>query len=157
CALQDNEALARMAPDSLGRTYLEFMRGQNLSAEALVQASDAAESGVWPDGFSLYRERMRDMHDLTHVLTGYGRDPLGELCLLAFMFAHSHNPGVAMIVAMGLFRLPGRRAVFEAWRNGRKAEWLPGLDWESMLAQPLDVLRRKTKIAEPVRYLAPQP
>ena len=30
-------------------------------------------------------DRLRDIHDLQHVMTGYGRDTLGELCLLSFM------------------------------------------------------------------------
>ncbi len=99
---------------------------------------------------------MRDMHDLTHVLTGYGRDPLGELCLLAFTYSHTGNLGMALIALMGFLRIkswPVRRAVLEAWRHGRKARcWFPDMDWETLLPEQLDGLRRRFHIIEPARY-----
>jgi ubiquinone biosynthesis protein COQ4 len=38
-ALQDREGLARLAPGSLGRAYLDFMRQEDLTAEGLVAPS----------------------------------------------------------------------------------------------------------------------
>jgi hypothetical protein len=83
---------------------------------------------------TLFRNRMRDAHDLTHILTGYGRDPLGELCLLAFMNRHSKNLGQLLIVAMSWSRMPSkqRAAVIQAWRNGKKARWMIALDYEAL-------------------------
>ena len=37
---------------------------------------------------------MRDSHDLYHVVTGYGRDGLGEICVLTFGNAQFHNHGI---------------------------------------------------------------
>jgi len=158
-ALQDRASLAGLPPGSFGRAYFEFMKDQNLSADGLVQASQDWEREPLPPDMELFRQRMRDAHDLTHILTGYGRDPLGEICLLAFMYAHTRNLGMAMIVAMGLPRLPpaGRGAVVEAWRNGRKARWLQDLDFEALLPRKLETIRREIGIAEPVRYLAVAP
>jgi ubiquinone biosynthesis protein COQ4 len=157
--LQDNAAMAQHPPGSMGRAYRDFMAGQNLSADGLVAASESWELDAVPPEMSLMRERMRDAHDLTHVLTGYGRDPLGEMCLLAFMYAHTRNLGMAMIVGMGWPRLPGaaRRAVAEAWRNGRKARWLPEQDYEALLPRPLAAVRRELAIADPARYRAIAP
>jgi ubiquinone biosynthesis protein COQ4 len=98
---------------------------------------------------------MRDMHDLTHALTGYGRDPLGELCLLAFLYSHTGNPGMALIVMMGFARLENRaqrKAVIEAWWQGRKALWFTDMDWEAMLPQSLDALRRRFHVRRPDAY-----
>jgi len=98
---------------------------------------------------------MRDMHDLTHTLTGYGRDPLGELCLLAFLYSHTGNLGMALIVLMGFSRLQSsaqRKAVIEAWRHGRKARWFTDMDWEAMLPQPLDALRARFHVMKPDAY-----
>jgi ubiquinone biosynthesis protein COQ4 len=135
------------------------MEEEQLTAEGLVAASQSWETDPVPADVQLFRERMRDAHDLTHVLTGYGRDPLGEICLLAFMYAHTRNRGAALIVLMSLARMPRapRRAVFEAWRNGRKARWLQDQDFEALLPRPLDELRRELGIAEPVRYRAIAP
>jgi ubiquinone biosynthesis protein COQ4 len=93
------------------------------------------------------------------MVTGYGRDGLGELCLLAFMFRHTGNLGGALIALMGLGKFIrhgagriARAAIFEAFRNGGKSAWLPGLDWEGLLARPLDEVRRDLNIILPSRY-----
>jgi ubiquinone biosynthesis protein COQ4 len=157
--LSDRARLEMLPAGSFGRTYFQFMEQEQLTAEGLVEASQSWETDPVPADVSLFRERMRDAHDLTHVLTGYGRDPLGEVCLLAFMHAHARNPGMALIVLMSLSRMPraGRRAVFEAWRNGRKARWLQDQDFEALLPRPLDDVRREIGIADPTLYRAVMP
>ena len=154
--LNDRAALRALPAGSVGRAYFDFMQEEQLTAEGLVQASQAWEHDPVPADFELYRERMRDAHDLTHVLTGYGRDPLGEVCLLAFMYAHTRNLGMLLIAVMSLPQLPraARRAVFQAWRNGRKARWLQDQDFEALLAKPLDEVRGALNIADPGHYRA---
>lgn len=154
--LKDHAALRTLPAGSVGRAYLAFMEEEQLSADGLVQASENWERDPVPADVALFRERMRDAHDLTHVLTGYGRDPLGELCLLAFMYAHTRNLGMALIAVMGLPRLPraGRRAVIQAWRQGYKARWLQDQDFEALLALPLIEVRRALTIADPSLYRA---
>jgi len=154
-ALSDSAMLAALPAGSLGREYHRFMASENLSAEGLVAPSQAYRDDVVSADVALFRDRMRDMHDLTHVLTGYGRDPLGELCLLAFMYPHTGNRGMALIVLMGLWRLESRaarRAVIEAWRHGRKAHWFADMDWEAMLSQPLGTLRPRFDVTKPAAY-----
>lgn len=155
-SLTDQGLLAALPPSSVGAIYRDFMQAQNLDAAALVQASENWSAEVVPPGVALFRDRMRDMHDLTHVVTGYGREPLGELCLLAFMHAHNRNPGVLMLLAMAWRKLSwaGRRALIEAWRHGRKSRWLPETDWEALLARPLSEARVALNIAAPARYYA---
>jgi ubiquinone biosynthesis protein COQ4 len=156
-ALSDGAALAALPMGSLGHAYHRFMASENLSPEGLVAPSQAFRNDLVSDEVALFRDRMRDMHDLTHTLTGYGRDPLGELCLLAFMYAHTGNLGMALIALMGFTRLESRaprRAVIEAWRHGRKARWFADMDWEAMLPQPLEELRQRFNISEPAAYRA---
>jgi ubiquinone biosynthesis protein COQ4 len=154
--LQDRTALAALPHGTLGRDYLTFMDEQNLSAAGLVEASQSWEQDAVPPAMHFYRERMRDAHDLTHILTGYGRDQLGEVCLLAFMYAHTRNLGMAMIVGMALLRMPhaARKTVMEAWRHGRKAHWFQGLDFEALLPRPLDEISAELNITSPVLYQA---
>jgi len=154
--LENKDAMMQHPAGSVGRAYVDFMEGQNLTADGLVQASQSWEQDIVPPDVSLFRARMRDAHDLNHVLTGYGRDRLGEICLLAFMYAHTGNLGMAMIVAMGLKRMPAvaRPAVIEAWRHGRKARWLSDQDYEALLPRPLAEVRRNLSIADPARYHA---
>jgi ubiquinone biosynthesis protein COQ4 len=157
--LQDRAGLLRLPQGSLGRAYQTFMGEENLSPDGLVDASMSEDYSALPPEAKLFRERMRDMHDLTHVLTGYGRDGMGELCLLTFMYAHTRNPGMALIALMGLLRFgrgrfgrPMRAALLEAWRNGRRAQWLPAQDWEAMLERPLADLRGALTVGDPVHY-----
>ena len=152
--LSDRAGLAALPDGSFGRRYFDFMKAENLTAEGLVEASQSWENDPVPADMELFRARMRDAHDLTHVLTGYGRDPLGEICLLAFMHAHNRNAGALLLVLMSLKHMPprARRAVFEAWRNGRKARWLQDQDYEALLPRPLAEVRRELNIADPARY-----
>jgi ubiquinone biosynthesis protein COQ4 len=154
--LENRAALAALPAGSMGRAYCDFMEQENLSANGLVTASQSWEQEAVPPDVELFRNRMRDAHDLTHILTGYGRDPLGELCLLAFMNRHSKNPGQLLIVAMSWTRLPraARAAVLQAWRNGAKARWFQDLDYEALLARPLEDVRRDLNIPAPTRYRA---
>jgi ubiquinone biosynthesis protein COQ4 len=152
--LANRAALSALPAGSLGRTYFAFMEDEKLTTDGLVQASQDWDNDPVPADMQFYRERQRDAHDLTHTLTGYGRDPLGELCLLAFMYAHTRNLGMAFIVGMNWLRLPGfaKAAVREAWRNGKKARWMQDMDWEALLPRPLDDVRRDCAIPMPLLY-----
>jgi ubiquinone biosynthesis protein COQ4 len=157
--LSDRQRLAALPPGTLGRAYYEFMAAENLTAEGLVEASQIRATLPAGEDMTLFRERSRDTHDLLHVVTGYGRDPLGEACLLAFSFAQTGLKGFAMVaivvaqrIARRLRGQPVRRAVFEGYRNGRRAEWLYGADWENLLAEPVEAIRARFRINPPVYY-----
>jgi ubiquinone biosynthesis protein COQ4 len=154
--LTDRERLRQLPQGSLGRTYLDFVESEKLSAEGLVDASRDWDNDPMPPDVELFRRRMRELHDVTHTVTGYGRDQLGELCLLTFMYRQQGNLGMLLIVIMAWNQLPraARKAVYEAWRNGRKARWLAGQDWETLLARPLDEIRRDLTVQSPVAYQA---
>ncbi len=158
-ALGDRTSLAQMPPGSLGRAYLDFVSTENLSAEGLVEASKIRATPPPADAMTWLRARMREMHDLLHVTAGYGRDPLGEACVLAFTFAQNGSPGAAVIATVGAWRnlrrlksLRAPRAVWQAYRQGRRAAWVIAADWENLLAQPLETVRAGLRIAPPTQY-----
>jgi ubiquinone biosynthesis protein COQ4 len=157
--LCDRAGLAAMPPGSLGRTYHDFVSEENLSAEGLVAASKIRDVPPPANDMTWFGERSRETHDLLHVTAGYGRDPLGEACVLAFTCAQNGSRGAAVIATVGAFRnarrlrtLKAPRAVFEAWRQGRRARWVFGADWENLLAQPLASVRAGLRIVEPRQY-----
>jgi len=156
--LRDRAGLAALPPGSLGCAYYEFMAAEDLSAEGLVEVSKIQRPSS-DDEVTWFRERNREMHDLLHITAGYGRDPLGEACVLAFSYAQTGQKGFAVIATVTAFRiarrLPGQhvpRAVFEAYRQGRRAGWLIGADWESLLSQPVDAVRARFEVAPPTYY-----
>jgi ubiquinone biosynthesis protein COQ4 len=157
--LRDQARLSILPDGTLGRSYYDFMSSEGLTADGLVEASAPERHEQMPDDVRIFAERGRDSHDLQHALTGYGRDGLGEVCLLAFYCAQSWNPGLLLIVVAGMFKVkkeipsqPVFRAVREAWRNGRKAAWFSGLDWEDLLGQQLDTIRQRHFIRPPDIY-----
>jgi len=156
--LSDRTFLAALPEGSLGRRYLQFVEREQLSADGLVDASASEELPAHP-GLARYAARLRDMHDLWHVTCGYGRDVSGEACLLAFTVAQTRNPGLALIVVAGtlkIARASGDRRIFSAawsaFRAGRRAAWLPAVDWERLLGLPLEAVRAELGVTEPEVY-----
>jgi ubiquinone biosynthesis protein COQ4 len=44
------------------------------------------------------------------------------------------------------------RAIWEGYRLGRRAAWLPGEDYEALLAEPLEQARARLRIGRPETY-----
>ena len=153
--LEDWDTLKALPDGTLGRAYYEFMASENLSAAGLAKVSTIPQlddDSIW------FRERGREMHDLLHVVTGYGRDPLGEACLVAFSYAQTGQLGFVVIAAFASRRIsqtrPGQpiwRTVFEGYRRGRRAKWLWGADWEALLSSPVEEIRQQYAIP-PAHY-----
>jgi len=157
--LQDRADLAQLPSGSLGRAYYDFMSSENLSADGLVEASRGAVRPT-ADEITWFRGRNREMHDLLHVTAGYGRDPLGEACVLAFSYAQMGQRGFAVIASVVALRIARKlreprilRAVYEAYRQGGRADWVVGADWENLLEQPLDAVRRQFNVSPTVQYV----
>ena len=160
-ALVNRDALAEMPAGSLGCTYYDFVYGEALTAQGLVEAStDGDAPGYDFDDPDLRRfgERIRDQHDLWHTVTQYGRDPFGEACLLAFTYAQMHNRGVGVIALTAAWKLSlelGRgvfKAMWRAYRAGRHASWLPEQDWAALLRLPVADMRRELAVSPPTTY-----
>jgi ubiquinone biosynthesis protein COQ4 len=156
--LSDLELLEGLPTGSFGREYAKFMRVAGLRADGLVDASDEAEmrrERVLDPDRQLFFDRLRDMHDLWHVLTGYGRDLAGEAANLAFTYAQNGNRGIGLIVLASAWLGPKtldchwQRYLWRAWRRGRRTEWLPAAKYEELLPLPLDEVRRRLRILPP--------
>lgn len=156
----DPQWLAQFAPGTVGAAYREFMTRENLSVEALRRDNAAVTPMVEAEHvFAWYARRMRDIHDVWHVLTGFGRDALGEACVVAFSYAQTGNKGFGFIGLMGALRLsargyPIKRAVWQAYRMGRRAAWLPAQDYAALFAVPLEEARSCLRITTPTDYLS---
>ena len=160
--LSDTEFLKRLPEGSLGRAYLNFITTENISAEGLIEESRKVEDERDIDRehpIAWYGRRLRDSHDLWHVLSGYGRDGMGEACLVAFSYAQTRSTGFGLIGLAGALKLkkefpnqPMLRAVWQAYQNGRKAKWLPGEDYIALLSEPLEAARRRLNIQQPTLY-----
>jgi len=152
--LDDPDWLSQFGPGTVGAAYRSFREARGFTAEGLAEEArkvaplvDAQHPVIW------YSRRIRDIHDVWHVLTGYGTDALGEACVVSFSYAQTRNLGFAFIgwgaareIQREMPSVPARRAVWQAYRNGKAARWLPALDYEALFAQPLDAVRARLNI-----------
>jgi ubiquinone biosynthesis protein COQ4 len=159
--LNDRAQLSAMPTGSIGHTYYQFVHGQNLSADGLVASSAGSRNN---QGFSANErwtgDRLRDIHDLQHVLTGYGRDPLGELSLLSFMTTQVPNRGINFIIKMGKRKFQQEMPaldidslILEGKHLGQQAAWMPAIRWEERLTEPLEDVRAELGFIAPKNYL----
>jgi ubiquinone biosynthesis protein COQ4 len=157
--LVDRAALACLPEGTLGRAYLDFVERENISAEGIraAAATGMADETPLPAPLDYVHARMRDTHDLWHAAVGYQGDVLGETALLAFTLAQTWNPAMALIIGIGLFKMRGRpaarRVIFDGFRRGHGARWLPAQEWESLLALPVEEVRRRLSLEAPPVYV----
>jgi len=158
--LADRERLRLLPDGSFGREYARFMDAAGLSPEGLVEA-DAEAMRNDPDARTLdpdrawLAHRLREAHDLWHVLTGYGRDEAGEAANLAFSFGQVSNPGLALMVLAGAVlgpwdpTLAWPRYLLAAFLRGWNASDLVLARYEELLPLPLAEVRGRLGISAP--------
>jgi ubiquinone biosynthesis protein COQ4 len=160
--LDDHDTLKKLPAGTVGRAYVDFMEREGLSAAGLEAEYARFESSGkrFNDGIDRYGDRLRDTHDMLHVLTGYGRDALGEQCVLAFTYAQNRNLGVGFIAYAGGFEIKRRvapkaaimSAVREGHRLGNAAKNIVHEDIVALLREPLADARKRLGIKAPVTY-----
>ncbi|MCL9982854.1 MAG: Coq4 family protein [Erythrobacter sp.] len=159
--LDDHAALRRTPKGSLAHAYCDFMEAEGLTAAGLVAESDRAGRPRFPDLVEWYINCSRDTHDLFHVLSGYGRDALGEASVLLFTHGQSPSQGHLLIGYAGAAnikkmakgsRAPIFGAVREAHRTGKGAPQLMAQPIRQLLERPLDDVRAQLRIPEPKAY-----
>jgi ubiquinone biosynthesis protein COQ4 len=164
--LLDPEWVASFPPGSVGAAYNDFQSTYHLSVKGLIAESHKGVPERELDQHHPYAwwfRRIRDLHDVWHVLTGYGRDALGEMCLAAFSYQEVRGAGWALIVAGGFLRCHGpaagkaRLAILEARALADQAAWLPGEDYERMMFEPLEAARARLRLSPLRAYAAVAP
>ncbi len=158
--LDDHAALRKLPAGTVAHAYCDFMEREGLSAAGLVAESEKLGRPDYDDLIQWYGFRQRDTHDMMHVLTGYGRDALGEQCVLLFTHGQSPAPGHLLLGYAGAYNIvkqvkskaPIWRAVREAHRLGKACPSLVELSIRELLAMDLVDARRKLRITKPVWY-----
>lgn len=160
--LDAHENWADLPENSVGRHYVAFMKREGLTANGLVDESHRwAPAEKRPqDQTEWYFNRLRDTHDLFHVLTGYGRDALGETSLLGFSYSQNHNNGVLFIAYAGAYQIrkvtgskaPLFGAIREGQRMGKAAEKIAHQDVAALMREDIDEARARLGIGKPSIY-----
>ncbi|KUI30917.1 hypothetical protein AU196_24320 [Mycobacterium sp. IS-1742] len=162
--LSDDDYLASLPVGSLGHAYRSFLTTNRLDAGVFDEATvirPLAESRNWHEDFYYFVVRYTVMHDLLHVVTGYGADMPGEILAIGFQAGQSEPAGPFGKIGYALAAwVPGAslrhklRAYREAVERGRRADRLSATPWEELLDEPLEDVRSQLGIA-PVRAAHP--
>lgn len=161
--LNDHATLRKTPKGSFAHAYCDFMEAEGLTAYGIVEEANVTRKGMvrLDDGVEWYNDRLRDVHDIIHVLTGFGRDTLGEQCLFVWQSHQRPCPGRLSIswIAMLLMKAkletkaPFFQAYLQARRDGRKTQRLAEQPIRELLPLPLEEVRRMLSIPEPTKYL----
>lgn len=145
----DFAALARLPPDTLGGAFARHMKENKLDPD-LFQAPPGL-----PEIPAYIAQRLRQTHDVWHLLTGYKTDIPGELALQAFYYGLIGMPSSLLISVFGTLRYARHfpsahlfRMVGEGYRRGQQAAFLPTIKWEDWWTLPLSEVRRRVNITE---------
>ena len=137
----DFDALRKLPDGTLGREYTRFLDDNGITPDAFEALPDVGDERI-----AWIMLRMRQTHDLWHVLTGYSPDVPGELRLQAFTYAQTGAPSALFLVVFGTVRWTLRKKgqvgrLFEAYRRGKATKFLPTFRWEEHWATPVTELR----------------
>jgi ubiquinone biosynthesis protein Coq4 len=132
----DIAELLRLPADSLGGAYARHMKAHGLR-----------------------RMRLRQTHEVWHVVSGFGTDEFGEVGLQGFYFAQFTNGQSALIGAGAMLKslLRGRfgdlekhvDAFCQGYCAGKRAESLLAVKWEELWTESLEGVRRRYRIEPP--------
>jgi ubiquinone biosynthesis protein COQ4 len=136
-------AALRALPDgTLGREYARFLDDNEITPDAFEELPNVVDERVaWT------MLRLRQTHDLWHVLTGFEPDVRGELLLQAFTYAQLRMPSALVLVILGTLRRMRPSVAFvrelrHAFRRGEATAPLVTFRWEDHWATPVTELRR---------------
>ena len=134
----DLARLEALPPGSLGHEYSRFYTQPGV--DPLHSLSRNLSDSQY------LAKRMRETHDLHHLLTGYGTDMVGEHELQAFQYGNLRTPtSLLTLVATFFRRYPIARRDYlrrlrRAYRRGRASLPIANIPWEDHWEAPLQEL-----------------
>jgi ubiquinone biosynthesis protein COQ4 len=143
----------RLAPQSLGGSFLAFSERHGIDVRKLIE-SEHAMSRDYAQLDPLRRwlsDRLTVLHDLWHVLAGYDATTAGESALMAFSLPQRANDR-ALPIFITMSVLSGKLGAGEAavaFRRGKRAVYLVEQCFEDLLPLPLDEVRARLQIDPP--------
>lgn len=140
----DFGALRALPADTLGGAYARYLDENGLDPD-LFQTPPGL-----PPLMQTIARRIRQTHDIWHVLTGYRPDIHGELALQGFTFAQLGMPSSLVIATIGTAARSPRSAsaVLEGYRRGVEAQFLPPVRFERMWSEKLSDVRAKLNVLD---------
>jgi ubiquinone biosynthesis protein Coq4 len=149
----DLEALGKLPADTLGGALARHMKAAGLD-------QDFYDHSQPRNRMQFLRLRMRQTHDIWHVLTETGTDPFDEVAIQGFV-AGQYTSATSAILAAAVFLKAVFRGRFdelqmyvdgfcEGYVAGKRAESLLAVRWEELWGEKVETLRKRYQI-QPLR------
>ncbi len=151
----DMDALLALSADSLGHIYATYIQNSgfdpNFYRKIEVQ-----------DDVSYMLLRMRQTHDIWHLVTGFDTDVAGELGLKSFELAQTRRMMACILLSGGLLRTLSKspsdlgivlECIALGYRHGSKAKPLLAQRWEEHWSKPVSDWRKELGIETTKKYI----
>ena len=139
------DELLAMPTGSLGQVYAQQLSSQGLDPESTMDHSEITSPAQY------IKHRMRETHDIIHVLTGFGVDGAGELGVQAFGLAQNRHPIAVLLILGGLLKAlqdgldlaPVLHAISKGFKLGLSAKILIAYKFEDAWQRPIESWREE--------------
>lgn len=147
----DFEQLGNEPVDSLGWSYYHFIKKNNLNFTFYIKNTNSP----FKNDMDYIVFRIRQTHDLWHIITGFDTSQEGEAGLIAFYYAQLRSPLSALIVGLAVIHFLLKRPkdlpvlfdqITKGWIMGKKALPLLPYPWEQNWQTPIETIRQKHNI-----------
>ena len=144
----DLDALRRLPAGTLGREYADHLISNDFDPN-YFRKLDVVDDETY------CIMRIRETHDIWHVVCGFSPSALGEIGIKAVELAQLRRPMAAVICCGAVFRYMLRdpdqlgnvlKAISTGYQLGLHARKLLAQRWETMWDRPLDELRAELNI-----------
>jgi ubiquinone biosynthesis protein Coq4 len=139
----ETERLGQLPKNTLGYKY--FYHLDSMGFDPNYYRKIDVESDV-----EYVMMRIRQTHDIWHVMTGFDTHPLGEIALKGVELAQTHRPMAAAICAGGVFRYMLRQpeefgacleSIVGGYHMGLSAKPLLAMKWEELWERDVEEIR----------------
>ena len=144
------DALEQLPAGSLGHCYASQLKSQGITPDTLIDPAPITSD----QEFIVHR--LKETHDIVHVLTGFGVDGVGEIGLQAFNLAQNRSPLAVLLIFGGMLKtLQDDRpleallhAISRGFEMGLKADCVVACKLEDAWARPLSEWRAELKLPQ---------
>ena len=148
----DLSALQTLSAGTLGRSYADQLISQGITPDTLIDPSPINDERDY------IVHRLKETHDITHVLTGFGIDGVSELGLQGFNLAQNRSPLAVMLIFGGMLTAlqndeplaPMLRALAKGFQMGLDAELVISRKLEEGWDRPLKEWRSELRLPEEI-------
>jgi ubiquinone biosynthesis protein Coq4 len=140
--------LERHATDSLAKDLLTMLNANGYDIE-VIDADTVVLPGDYPAQNRTNR-RILQLHDIWHLIGGYGFTPAGEVAISGFQMAqfgqNYSTRFLATVATTAAIHSPMLTdmlltVMFDGWRHGRATRELIAVPWHQRIADPISRIR----------------